>query len=70
MVEATDETPVDAGESHVKHMSNFIVSMRNNVQPNCGIELGIRGQAIVSMAEMAYRKKKLVTFDEATRRMT
>lgn len=69
-VEATDETPVDAGESHVKHMSNFILSMRNNVQPNCGIELGIRGQAIVSMAEMAYRKKKLVTFDEATRRMT
>ena len=51
-------------------MSNFIVSMRNNVQPNCGIELGIRGQAIVSMAEMAYRKKKLVKFDEATRRMT
>jgi predicted dehydrogenase len=69
-VEATDETPMDAGESHVKHMHNFIVSMRDNVQPNCGIELGIRGQAIVSMAEMAYRKKKLVTFDEVAKKMT
>jgi hypothetical protein len=69
-VEATDETPEDAGETHVKHMHNFIVSMRDNVQPNCGIELAIRGQAIVSMAEMAYRKKKLVTFDEVAKKMS
>lgn len=66
-VEAGDETPPDAGESHAKHMRNFIVSMRDNVQPNCNIELGIRVQTIVTMAEMSYRKGRSVTFDEKNR---
>ena len=66
-IEGRDETPPDAGESHAKHMKNFIVSMRNNVPPNCHIELGIRVQAILSMAEASYRRGRSVTFDERTR---
>ncbi len=48
-------------------MRNFIVSMRDNVQPNCHIELGLRVQTIVTMAEVSYRKGRSVTFDEKTR---
>ncbi len=66
-IEGNDETPPDAGETHAKHMRNFIVSMRDNVQPNCHIELGIRVQTIVTMAEVSYRKGRSVTFDERTR---
>jgi predicted dehydrogenase len=66
-IEGNDETPPDAGETHAKHMRNFIVSMRGNVQPNCHIDLGIRVQTLVTMAEVSYRKGRSVTFDEKTR---
>jgi predicted dehydrogenase len=68
-IEGRDETPPDAGESHAKHMRNFIVSMRDNTQPNCHIELGIRVQTIVTMAEVSYRTGRSVTFDERGRRI-
>jgi predicted dehydrogenase len=68
-VDAKDETPPDAGESHVKHMRNFIESIRNNAPANCNEELAIRVQTVVSMAEMAYRKKALVRFDETRRQI-
>ena len=66
-VDARDETPADAGESHVKHMRNFLESIRKNVPPNCNEDLAIRVQTIVSMAELAYRKQRQVRFDERTR---
>jgi predicted dehydrogenase len=66
-IDARDETPPDAGETHVKHMRNFLDSLRNNVAPNCSEDLGIRVQAIVSMAEAAYRKQRLARFDERRR---
>jgi predicted dehydrogenase len=69
-IEASDETPEGSGESHLKHMRNFVESMRANTQPNCDIELGTKVQTIVSMAEAAYRQKKQVTFDEARKRLT
>jgi predicted dehydrogenase len=68
-IDARDETPEDAGESHVKHMRNFLHSIRNNVPASCSEDLGIRVQTIVSMAEEAYRKKRLVRFDERSRTM-
>jgi predicted dehydrogenase len=68
-LEAGDRTPPDAGESHVKHMRNFLQSIRSNTAPNCNEDLGVRVQAVVSMAEAAYRNKTLVRFDEKTRRL-
>ena len=50
-MDARDETPPDPRESHVKHMRNFLESLRANVPPICNEELGIRVQAIVSMAD-------------------
>jgi predicted dehydrogenase len=68
-IDARDETPADAGESHVKHMRNFLESIRADVPTNCSEDLGIRVQAVVSMAELAVRKQKLVRFDERKREM-
>lgn len=66
-VDARDETPVDAGETHVKHMRNFLQSLRADVPANCNEDLGIRVQTIVSMAEIAYRRQRQVRFDEKKR---
>ena len=66
-IDARDETPPDAGETHVKHMRNFLGSLRADVPPNCSEDLGIRVQAIVSMAEIAFRRQKHVRFDERKR---
>ena len=68
-LEAGDRTPPDAGETHVKHMRNFLQSIRSNTPPNCNEDLGVRVQAVVSMAEIAYRRKTLVRFDEKTRKL-
>lgn len=68
-IDLKDELPPGAGESHVKHVRNFADSIRSNVPPNCNEDLGVRGQVIVSMAEAAYRQKKLVRFDERTRQI-
>lgn len=68
-VEGSDRTPPDAGETHVKHMRNFLESIRANVPPNCNEDLGVRVQTVVSMAEAAYRRRRLVRFDETERKM-
>jgi predicted dehydrogenase len=68
-LEAKDETPPDSGESHEKHQRNFIVSLRNNQPPNCDIELSVRVQTILSMAELSYRKGKVIHFDAARKKI-
>jgi predicted dehydrogenase len=68
-LEAKDETPPDAGEAHAKHQKNFIESLRANRPPNCDVELGLRVQTVVSMAEESYRRGRMVHFDSARRRM-
>jgi predicted dehydrogenase len=66
-IDARDETPPDAGETHVKHMRNFLESVRKNIAPNCSEDLGVRVQTVVSMAEAAFRKQRLARFDERKR---
>jgi len=48
-------------------MRNFLESLRADVPPNCSEDLGIRVQTVVSMAEIAFRRKKHVRFDEHKR---
>jgi predicted dehydrogenase len=67
-VEAKDETPADSGESHLKHQRNFIESLRDNKPPNCDIELAVRVQTVVSMAELSYRKGRMMHFDSERRK--
>ena len=48
-------------------MRNFLQSIRTNTAANCSEDLAIRVQTVVSMAEAALRKQKLVRFDERKR---
>jgi predicted dehydrogenase len=68
-IEAKDETPPDSGETHAKHQKNLIDALRKNVAPSCDIELGIRVQTVVSLAEQSYRRGKTMHFDAAKRRV-
>jgi hypothetical protein len=59
--------PTEAIEEHHK---NWFESIRANKQPNCGIDLAIRVQTVVSLAEMSDRLKVACLFDEKTRKVT
>lgn len=52
------------------HHANWIECIRTNKQPNCGIDLAIRAQTVISLAEMSDRLKVACLFDEKTRKIT
>jgi predicted dehydrogenase len=52
------------------HHKNWIDSIRANKQPNCGIDLALRVQTVISLAEMSDRLKVACVFDEKTRKVT
>lgn len=51
------------GESIAEHQKNFLSCVRTGKKPNCDIELAVRVQVAISMAEIAYRQNKVVRFD-------
>lgn len=52
------------------HHANWFDSIRNNKQPNCGIDLAVRVQTVISLAEMSDRLGMACHFDEKTRKIT
>ncbi len=52
------------------HHKNWLDSIRANKQPNCNIDLAIRAQVVISLAEMSERLKTACLFDEKTRKVT
>lgn len=52
------------------HHKNFFDSIRANKEPNCGIELAIRVQTVISLAEQSERMNVMCLFDEKTRKIT
>ena len=52
------------------HHKNWLDSIRANVQPNCNIDLAMRAQTVISLAEMSERLKIACLFDEKTRKIT
>lgn len=52
------------------HHKNFFDSIRGESEPNAGIDLAIRGQTIVSMAEMSERTGQMLYFDAEKREVT
>lgn len=52
------------------HEANWFDSIRNNKQPNAGIDLAIRAQTVISLAEMSNRLNMMCLFDEKTRKIT
>lgn len=61
--------PVEGeGESIEVHERNFLDGIRGKAKLNCGIDLAIRVQVMISLGEMAYRQGKTMHFDPKTRR--
>lgn len=56
----------DIGEHH----ANWFGAIRNNQQPNCGIDLAVRVQTVIALAEMSQRLGIACNFDEKTRKVT
>src|SRR5204863_1782736 len=52
------------------HHANWFDCIRNNKQPNCGIDLAVRVQTVISLAEISDRLKVACLFDEKTRKVT
>jgi len=52
------------------HEANWFDSIRNNKQPNAGIDLAIKAQTVLSLAEMSNRLNMMCLFDEKTRQIT
>jgi predicted dehydrogenase len=57
----------EGGERRFAHESNWIDCIRTGKQPNCNMELAIRAQALISLAEIAEISQKTVVFDPAKR---
>lgn len=57
----------NSGESNLKHAENWVQAMRDNKQPNCDMDLAMRAQVLLSMAEIAEVSKKAVLYDPAHR---
>ena len=58
--------PEDIGEHH----KNWFSSIRENKQPNGNIDLAIKVQTVISLAEMSERMNVMCCFDEKTRKVT
>lgn len=54
-------------ERHRVHRKNFVDAIRNGREPNCDMEIGVRGQVLVSMAEAAQRTGRTMVYDEKKR---
>jgi predicted dehydrogenase len=50
------------------HEKNFLDCIRTNGVPNCNIDIAVRVQTMISLAERSYRESKMFTFDPKTRR--
>jgi predicted dehydrogenase len=47
------------------HIANWIDCMRSRKTPNAPVELGYRSAVVAHMANLSYRQKRRITFDEA-----
>lgn len=52
------------------HHKNWMDSIRSNKQPNANIDLAVRVQTVISLAELSERLKITCLFDEKTRKIS
>ena len=58
------------GEDIKWHEKNWFECIRTNKEPNAGIDLAVKVQTVISLAEMSDRLKVTCNFDAATRKIT
>ena len=61
---------IEPGVSIPAHHANWFESIRENKPPNGNIDVAIRTQTIISLAEMSERLGEMLYFDEETRKVT
>lgn len=69
-VDPEDFDNLQPGEDLKWHEKNWFECIRANKQPNAGIELAVRVQTAISLAEMSERLSVACLFDEKTRKIT
>jgi predicted dehydrogenase len=57
------------GETISAHHKNFFESIRTGKQPNANIDLAVRVQTVISLAEISERRGTMCYFDENTRKI-
>ena len=70
--EEIDPVTMDGLEPHedvAVHEKNWFDSIRANKQPNANIEIAIRAQTVIRLAEMSQRLNMTCLFDEKTRKV-
>jgi predicted dehydrogenase len=69
-VDESEEQAPGAGEPIDGHQKNWFECIRSNGVPNGNIDLAIRVQTMISLAERSYRESATFTFDPRTRTAT
>ncbi len=70
LVDREEQTNIQPGVNIAAHIADFFDAIRNNRTPNGNIDLAIKTQTIISLAEMSERLGEMVHFDEKTRKVT
>ncbi|GIV61162.1 MAG: oxidoreductase [Rhodothermaceae bacterium] len=70
LIDPEREDNIEPGPSVPAHILNFFESIRNGTPPNGNIDVAIRAQTIISLAEMSERLGEMLYFDETTRKIT
>jgi predicted dehydrogenase len=63
-------TDLKPGEDVAVHERNWFEAIRNNKEPNAGIDLAVKVQTVISLAEMSERLNIMCVFDEKSRKIT
>jgi len=66
-LDGSEEQAPGDGEPIDGHQKNWFESIRSNTAPNGNIDLAIRVQVMISLAERSYRESKTFVFDPKTR---
>ncbi len=69
LVDQETHENIEPGVSIPAHANNLFESIRADTEPNGNIEVAIRAQTVISMAEMSERLGEMVYFDENKRSM-
>ncbi|MEX0599936.1 MAG: Gfo/Idh/MocA family oxidoreductase [Rhodothermales bacterium] len=70
LVDAVSHDNVQPGVSVPAHINNWLTAIREDGQPSGNIDLAIRAQTVISLAEMSERLGEMLYFDEKTREVT
>jgi predicted dehydrogenase len=70
LVDREEHEDIQPGVDVSAHIANFFDAVRTGITPNADIDLAIKVQTVLSMAEMSERLGQMLYFDPETRKIT